>query len=142
MFVDLNFNNIMRMVAGKRYHGSGGDENEEAEEGKEFRELMKEVMASGGVAHAGDFFPIFNWIGPGGRSYVKKVMSLGLRTDRFLQNLIDEVRVRGHGNTMIDHLLSLQQTEPSYYSDQLIKGLILVQYYLYFVFFTFYFLDK
>ncbi|XWS36892.1 hypothetical protein CRYUN_Cryun20dG0124500 [Craigia yunnanensis] len=122
MLVDLTFNNIMRMVAGKRYHGGDSVTNEG--EAKEFRELMEETLASGGVAHLGDFFPILNWIG--GRSYVKRVMNLGLRMDRFLQKLIDEVRGKRQGNTMIDHLLSLQETEPHYHTDQLIKGLILI----------------
>ncbi|KAI6695171.1 hypothetical protein NL676_022881 [Syzygium grande] len=29
-------------------------------------------------------------------------------------------------NTMLDHLLSLQESQPEYYTDQIIKGLILV----------------
>jgi len=29
-------------------------------------------------------------------------------------------------NTMIDHLLSLQNSQPEYYTNQIIKGLILV----------------
>ncbi|WRX15096.1 Cytochrome P450 - like 10 [Theobroma cacao] len=29
------------------------------------------------------------------------------------------------GNTMIDHLLSLQESQPNYYTDQIIEGLIL-----------------
>ncbi|KAK6279884.1 hypothetical protein POUND7_020151 [Theobroma cacao] len=122
LFVDLTFNNIMRMVAGKRYYG--GDSVTDEGEAKEFRELMKESLASGEVAHPGDFLPILNWIG--GRSYLKKLMNLGERMDRLLQKLVDEVRAKRQGNTMIDHLLSLQQTEPDYYTDQLIKGLILV----------------
>ncbi|XP_022728358.1 cytochrome P450 81D11-like [Durio zibethinus] len=123
MFVDLTFNNIMRMVAGKRYHG--GDRVTNEEEAKEFKELMEESLASGEVAHPGDFIPILNWFG--GRSYVKKLMNLGGRMDGFLQKLIDEIRGKSQaGNTMIDHLLSLQQTQPHCYTDQLIKGLIQV----------------
>ena len=30
-------------------------------------------------------------------------------------------------NSMIDHLLSLQKTEPEYYTDDIIKGLVLVR---------------
>ncbi|OMP03856.1 Cytochrome P450 [Corchorus olitorius] len=129
MFVDLGFNNIMRMVAGKRYHGGDDDgvTAEEEEEGKEFRELIKETLASGGVAHPGDFLPFLNWVGG---SYVKKLEKLGERMDGFLQKLIDEIREKKQGNTMIDHLLSLQQTQPDYYTDQIIKGLILVTIYL------------
>ncbi|KAF3949474.1 hypothetical protein CMV_024660, partial [Castanea mollissima] len=43
----------------------------------------------------------------------------------FLQGLIDEKRsMEEKGNTMIDHLLSLQKSQPEYYTDQIIKGLI------------------
>ncbi|XVE78647.1 hypothetical protein DITRI_Ditri13aG0163400 [Diplodiscus trichospermus] len=122
MFTDLTLNNIMRMVAGKRYHG-GDDKTSEAE-AMEFKELMKEILENGVVAHPADFFPILKWIG--GRGYVKKLMKLGKRMDEFLQKLVDEVRGKKEGNTMIDHLLSMQQSEPHYYTDEIIKGLILV----------------
>ncbi|KAL6277584.1 hypothetical protein ACE6H2_021185 [Prunus campanulata] len=54
-------------------------------------------------------------------------MKLARKTDAFLQGLIDEHRSRGrNGSTMIDHLLSLQESQPENYSDQTIKGLILM----------------
>ena len=57
----------------------------------------------------------------------KKLKSLSKRTDEFLQALIDEKRHKEEeGNTMIDHMLSLQKSQPEYYTDQIIKGLILV----------------
>ncbi|XWS68521.1 hypothetical protein CRYUN_Cryun04dG0097600 [Craigia yunnanensis] len=46
--------------------------------------------------------------------------------DGRLQRMIDENRSKQEGNTMIHHLLSLQQSQPQYYTDQIIKGLILV----------------
>lgn len=58
---------------------------------------------------------------------------LGKRSDEFLQNLIEERRgshkIGGGGesrDTVLDHLLSLQETQPEYYTDEIIKGLILV----------------
>ncbi|CDO96872.1 unnamed protein product [Coffea canephora] len=49
------------------------------------------------------------------------------KMDAFLEGLIDEHR--GHNkdsNTMIDHLLSLQQSQPEYYTNEIIKGIIMV----------------
>ena len=57
----------------------------------------------------------------------KKLKSLSKRTDEILQALIDEQRHKEEeGNTMIDHMLSLQKSQPDYYTNQLIKELILV----------------
>ena len=57
----------------------------------------------------------------------KKLKSLSKRTDEILQALIDEKRHKEEeGNTMIDHMLSLQKSQPDYYTNQLIKELILV----------------
>lgn len=123
MFFDLALNNIMRMVAGKRYNGGGAGNEKEA---KEFRELMEDGFSIGGVSHPVDFFPIMEWIG--GRNFVTKVKDIGERMDRFLQSLIDEIqgKTQSGTTTMVHHLLSLQQAEPQYYTDQIIKGLIQV----------------
>ena len=57
----------------------------------------------------------------------KKLKSLSKRTDEILQALIDEQRHKEEeSNTMIDHMLSLQKSQPDYYTNQLIKELILV----------------
>ncbi|KAL4618621.1 hypothetical protein ACB092_06G023800, partial [Castanea dentata] len=86
MLLELTFNIITRIVAGKRYYGYGEDEKDEKE--------------------------------------AKQMMRLAARTDVFLHGLIDEVRSKDkEGNTMINHLLSLQRSEPEYYTDQIIKGL-------------------
>lgn len=45
------------------------------------------------------------------------------------QGLIDEHRNKNEENSntnMIDHLLSLQDSQPEYYTDEIIKGLIMV----------------
>ena len=57
----------------------------------------------------------------------KRLKNLSTRTDAFLQGLVDEHRCKEEeSNTMIDHLLSLQNSQPEYYTNQIIKGLILV----------------
>ncbi|PON46379.1 Cytochrome P450, E-class, group I [Trema orientale] len=125
MFSELTFNIMMRMVAGKRYYGDGVTDVEEA---RQFRELMTELFENAGAGNPADFLPILNWI-PNG--YGKKVERLAERSDLFLQRLIEEHRSNKDGvsrntNTMIDHLLSLQESEPQYYTDQIIKGFIMV----------------
>jgi cytochrome P450 len=51
---------------------------------------------------------------------------LGKRMDAFWKGLIDEHRVDKDRNTMVSHLLALQESEPEYYTDEIIKGIILV----------------
>lgn len=122
MFMELTFNITMRMIAGKRYYGKEVNNNEEA---LQFREIMREVLTLSGAGNLGDFIPILNWIGS--RSYEKRIIEIGKRTDSFLQSLIEEARGKmGEQNTIIDHLLSLQQSQPEYYTDQTIKGFLLV----------------
>lgn len=122
---ELTFNIMMRMVAGKRYYG---DDVEDEEEAKRFRRIIKEAAAYAGATNAGDFLPILNWIDGG--DYKKRVLRFSRTTDAFLQGLIDEHRTKKPGlestNTMIDHMLTLQESQPEYYTDQIIKGLTLV----------------
>nr|KJB08555.1 hypothetical protein B456_001G089000 [Gossypium raimondii] len=83
MLNDLTFNNIMRMVAGKRYYGA--------------------------------------------KYEVKKI---GKKLDGLLQKLVDEHRrmkqENNNNGSVIDYLLNLQQFDPHYYTDEIIKGLMLV----------------
>ncbi|XWS29752.1 hypothetical protein CRYUN_Cryun24cG0057500 [Craigia yunnanensis] len=106
LFSELTFNIALRMITGKRYYG---EEVAGTEQAKQFRELIEEVFSYAG--------------------YVKKVMKLGEKVDLFFQGLIDEHRRnRGDseiGNTMIDHLISLQESQPEYYTDETIKDLAL-----------------
>ena len=71
-----------------------------------------------------------NWAGY--REHEKKIEKIMRETKKILQGLIDEHKSgnnRGllNNNSMIDHLLSLQKTEPEYYTDDIIKGLVLVR---------------
>ncbi|XP_050375763.1 cytochrome P450 81Q32-like [Argentina anserina] len=127
MLSEMTFNIVMTMVAGKRFHG---DDVSDKEQAKRFRDLMREAFTYGGVTNPSDFVPMFKWFGSGG--FEKKVINLGKRIDAFLQGLIDEQHIskttssQGEASTMIHHLLSMQETEPEYYTDEIIKGHILV----------------
>ncbi|XP_038907082.1 cytochrome P450 81Q32-like [Benincasa hispida] len=119
-FSELTFNMIMRMVAGKRYYG---EEVSELEEAKKFREIMQKSFQLG--SYPGDFLPFLKWVD---WQYAKRLENLGKDMDLFLQNLVDEHRRNQgdgkQGNTMISHILCLQKTQPDYYTDEIIKGLI------------------
>ncbi|XP_022149516.1 cytochrome P450 81E8-like [Momordica charantia] len=120
MILDLMFNIIMRIVAGKKYYD---DDMSNDGKSRKFREAVKETMAHGGATNPGDFIPIWNWIDPTGLE--KKMMKLGHTMDELLQELLDEIRnQKNEGNTMIEHLLCLQKSEPENHSDLIIKGLV------------------
>ncbi|XP_059428247.1 cytochrome P450 81E8-like [Corylus avellana] len=123
MFSEFTFNIIMRMVAGKRYYGYGEDVNDE-EKARQIREIISEAFANGGASNLQEFVPLMRWIDRGGLE--KRLMRLAKRMDAFLQGLIDEKKGNEEGNTMIHHLLYLQKSQPEYYTDQIIKGLIMV----------------
>ncbi|XP_013590187.1 PREDICTED: cytochrome P450 81D11-like [Brassica oleracea var. oleracea] len=113
---NLASNNIIRMAAGKRYYG---EENDEA---KFVRKLVAEVVTSAGAGNPADYLSIVRWF----TNYEKRIKNLGNRFDAFLQRIVDEKRAdKEKGETMIDRLLSLQETQPDYYTDDIIKGLIL-----------------
>uniref|UniRef100_A0A803PSH4 Cytochrome P450 n=1 Tax=Cannabis sativa TaxID=3483 RepID=A0A803PSH4_CANSA len=87
---------------------------------------MKEVLENAGAENPADFLPVLKWIPI--NNYEKRVERLGKKADLFLQGLIEDHRNRKDGgdrNTVIDHLLTLQESQPEYYSDQIIKGFVL-----------------
>ena len=121
MFSELTFNIIMRMVGGKRYYW---EDVKDVEEARQFREIMNEIGKLAGASNPGEFVAVLRWIDHGGLE--KKLKGLAKRTDVFLQSLIDEVRNKEEeGNTMIDHLLSMQKSQSEYYTNQIIKGLMM-----------------
>lgn len=127
----MTLNIMMRMIAGKRYYG---EDVKEVEEATYFRELVEETFVLGGATNVGDFLPFLRWFGL--NETEKRIVRLTKNRDVFLQRLIQERRklmAIGDKNdddssareqkTMIDVLLSLQNDEPDYYSDQMIRGL-------------------
>ncbi|KAL1224437.1 Cytochrome P450 81D11 [Cardamine amara subsp. amara] len=120
MFFDLTINNILRMVAGKRFYGEGMEQDEDAQR---VRKLVDEIVSKAGAGNAIDYLPFLRWI----TDFEKQIKNLAGKVDEFLQSLVDEKRGdQEKGNTMIDHLLSLQETQPDYYTDVTIKGIIIV----------------
>ncbi|XP_045812236.1 cytochrome P450 81E8-like [Trifolium pratense] len=124
MFLETTFNTIMRMVSGKRYYGDDCDVSD-VEQARVFREIIKEFAILGGANNVGDFLGFLRWFDFDGLE--NRLKKISKKTDSFLQGLIDEHRIgKRNTNTMIDHLLTQQQSQPEYYTDQIIKGLIVV----------------
>ncbi|KAF9622011.1 hypothetical protein IFM89_029231 [Coptis chinensis] len=129
MIFELTLNVMMTMIAGKRYFGG---QVEELEQAKRFQEIVQVTLSISGASNIGDFLPILSWIGVKGIE--KKVWNLKEKRDKFLQELIEEHRISRNGGTqtkeknatLIDVLLSLQETEPEYYTDEMILGIIWV----------------
>ncbi|KAF8034176.1 hypothetical protein BT93_C0450 [Corymbia citriodora subsp. variegata] len=127
MFSEMTFNILLRMLTGKRYHW---EDVTDAEEASSFRGMTSELLKYVDGVYPGDFSSILRLLFTG---YEKNVSRLSKRSDQFLQKLIEEHRgspktggSRENRDTVLDHLLLLQETQPEYYTDEIIKGLILV----------------
>ncbi|CAI9777160.1 unnamed protein product [Fraxinus pennsylvanica] len=130
-FIELAFNVLSMTIAGKRYYGENVVDSEEA---RRVRFVMREMLEYSGNTNLGDFLPFLQWVDF--RGLEKRFANLMKKLDKFVQDLVNERRgllseklCESHGQsekTMINHLLSLQQKEPDYYTDELIKGIILV----------------
>ncbi|CAL9228176.1 unnamed protein product [Arabidopsis halleri] len=116
---DLTFNNIVRMVTGKIYYGDDVSDKEEAEL---FKKLFTFITTNSGARHPGEYLPFMKIFGG---SFEKEVKAAAKVIDEMLQRLLDECKSDKDGNTMVNHLLSLQQDDPEYYTDIIIKGLML-----------------
>ncbi|XP_048502215.1 cytochrome P450 81Q32 [Beta vulgaris subsp. vulgaris] len=125
VFRVLVFNILLRMLAGKRYFGEGVVDVEDAER---FTDIIKEILEFAAASNPADFLPILGWIDYGG--YIKRIKRLAKKTDTFLQGLVDQHRrvlsSSEDEESMINRLLKLQESDPDYYTDETIKGLILV----------------
>nr|WMB80846.1 BX5 [Aphelandra squarrosa] len=114
---DLIFNVIMRMLTGKRYIKGEYLSHDRLADG--YREIMSEFFENAQTSNPEDFLPFLKWVDY--RGLKKKMASLGGRLDNFYQSLLQEHRQEKR-NTIIGHLLSLQESDPQFYDDQLVKG--------------------
>lgn len=124
---EMTFNAMMRMISGKRYYGDDGDVTD-VKEAKQFRDIISEILSLLGANNKGDFLPLLRLFDLD--HLEKRCKRISKRADAFLQGLIEQHQNANHsdndGDTMIDHLLKLRETQPEYYSDHMIKGLIQV----------------
>ncbi|XP_058723431.1 isoflavone 2'-hydroxylase-like [Vicia villosa] len=123
MLHNIMYNHLMRMIFGKRYYGEETDAKD-AKEAKEFRETVAELLKFAGVTNKADYLPFLRWFDY--QNLEKKLQNISNKFDAILSSLIHESRSRMQKvNTMIDHLLKLQESQPEYYTDEIIKGLVL-----------------
>lgn len=133
-FFDLTYNIMLRMIVGKRFYG---DDVDDADEARCYRELQAESTRLSGKSNIGDFIPLMSWLGFGS-AVENEIMECHKRRDAFMQSLIDQQRKRmvqtetgdsfrdGRKKTMIEVLLELQESQPEQYNDETIKALMLV----------------
>ncbi|CAH8286215.1 unnamed protein product [Eruca vesicaria subsp. sativa] len=126
--VDLNYHFILltaqamlRLVSGTR---GGVEESDE----KNFLDDFKLRFFASIAMNVCDFLPVLRWIGYKGIE--KRVMEIQRMRDEYLQRIIDDVRVRMMENNstdcVLEKFLRLQETEPEFYSDDVIKGLVVL----------------
>ncbi|GMI80788.1 cytochrome P450, family 81, subfamily D, polypeptide 2 [Hibiscus trionum] len=127
MFTNLAFNMILRMITGKLQVNGDNMRRSKAEEAR-FQKFIEELFEIGPSGYIGDFLPLFQWIDF--RGYKKNVVRLTTEIDAFLQGFIEDHRRRKgaddfeNENSMIHSLLSYQEQQPEYYTDEVIKGLL------------------
>lgn len=127
---ELTTNMIMQMIAGKRYYGESGTVG--PKEGHRFQELIKEAFSLGAASNPEDFLPVIRLLGV--NKLKNRLVKLEREIDELLQEMVDEQRSNRQAKnvkeeekkTILDVMLSLQETEAEYYTDQLIKGMIMV----------------
>ncbi|XP_068654255.1 cytochrome P450 81Q32-like [Aristolochia californica] len=127
VFFELVFNIMSMITAGKRYFGEDVENMEDAEQ---YRQIVKETFALSGAANLGDYLPLMGRMDPLGLD--KRLADLQRRRSKFLQRLIDERRsgdsiyIAEGKKTLIDVLLSLQQSDPEFYTDSVLQGIIVI----------------
>ncbi|KAF3446587.1 hypothetical protein FNV43_RR11767 [Rhamnella rubrinervis] len=102
-FFELTLNDMMRMIAGNRYYG---EDMAEMKETRQFKEIVTETFELSGATNIGDFVPLINLLGRRG--------------------LEERLVIKEKNKALIDVLLPLQETEPEYCTDEIIRGMILV----------------
>ncbi|KAL9994363.1 putative isoflavone 2'-hydroxylase [Helianthus debilis subsp. tardiflorus] len=140
MFFELMLNVMMMMIAGKRYYG---DQEVDVEAARRFKEIVMETFVLMETTNVSDYLPWWKWLG--GRELEKRMVALRGKRDGFMQGLLEEHRNEKklvvlttesgcaqaaikemEQKNLIEVLLKLQETEPEYYKDEVIKGLMQV----------------
>ncbi|KAJ8762484.1 hypothetical protein K2173_007923 [Erythroxylum novogranatense] len=129
-FMLLSFNINMRLAAGKKCV-----EDEEActDSGKQYLLELKETFVPVMSMDLCEFFPALRLLGYKGVE--NTWIDLHRKRDKFLQDLVEEIRLKIKvspsgiaDRTVIESLLSLQKSQPNFYSDDIIKGIILIMF--------------
>jgi cytochrome P450 len=119
---ELVLNVMLRAITARRHAGDV----------RRFQVIVEETFAVSGAPTVGDFFPALRWVDRL-RGVEAALASLQTKRDAFVTGLIDEHRrMRNAGGRdvekkgVIDVLMEHQQTDPEYYTDTVVKGILLV----------------
>ncbi|XP_019059549.1 PREDICTED: isoflavone 2'-hydroxylase-like [Tarenaya hassleriana] len=125
----LTANLLMKMVVGRRV--SEGDIETEKQLLSEFKDRFYPTM----TMNLCDFFPFLRWVGYKG---IEKNMERVFRMrDSYLQKLIEEIgeerssrvsKDKSSNPTLMETLLSFQDSDPEFFSDNIIKSVVLVMF--------------
>nr|ANC33510.1 1,3,7-trihydroxyxanthone synthase [Hypericum perforatum] len=135
MFALLTSSVIMRVAAGKR-HVPVVDEDTKEEKRllQQFKDLFFPIVSM----TICDFIPVMRLIGYKGIE--KSMIQLAEKREVFLNGLVAEVRARraaagkttvgenGEGVSVIDIILNLQETDPEFYTDDIVKGIVMMMF--------------
>nr|XP_043606258.1 cytochrome P450 81Q32-like [Erigeron canadensis] len=114
---------MTRMMGGKMHNGLGIEKSDIA---KRFHDIVADTAQVNAQSGMADMLPIWRWF-LGGR-LEKRYTSVQKRRDDFMQEWINEIRADVLRNeeekkTFLRVLLSLQDSDPEYYTDEMIKSL-------------------
>ncbi|KAG2621730.1 cytochrome P450 81Q32-like [Panicum virgatum] len=121
---ELVLNVMLRTLTGAPMHAGNV---------RRFQETIEESFAVIGAPSIGDFFPALRWVDRL-RGVDAALVRLQGKRDAFVADLVDNqrrTRDAGGGRDMekksiIDELLSFQEIDPKYYTDTVIKGIVLI----------------
>ncbi|XP_066336069.1 cytochrome P450 81Q32-like [Miscanthus floridulus] len=118
-------NVMLRALIGASLHGS---------DARRWQEIVEESVRLNAAPSVGDLYPALRWVDRL-RGVDAALSRLQARRDALLVGLIEDhcrkrdaggVRDTDTGNKVaLDELLSLQETDPSYYTDTVIKGIVM-----------------
>ncbi|PWA95481.1 cytochrome P450 [Artemisia annua] len=119
---DLSFSVIMRIVSGKRYFDPELDDLMEA---LNFQKMVREISKARRVSYKTDCLPFLRWVDFHGMK--KTILRLKAKKDACSKDLLEEYKKKDgiSDKEMIDAMLSLQESQPENYSDQMLKGIVL-----------------
>uniref|UniRef100_J3NEJ2 Cytochrome P450 n=1 Tax=Oryza brachyantha TaxID=4533 RepID=J3NEJ2_ORYBR len=106
---------------------------------RRFQDIVEETFSVSGAPSVGDFFPALRWVDRL-RGVEAALRKLQARRDAFVSGLINDHRQRHSAvagddqdndkKGIIDALLTLQETDPDHYTDNVVKGIVLVSIHL------------
>ncbi|KAG9440792.1 hypothetical protein H6P81_020957 [Aristolochia fimbriata] len=128
-FGDLTFNNVVMMIAGKRYFGGGDDVGDE-KEARDFRRCMLEMFYLTGVFVPSDAVPIVKWLDLQGheRAMKRVAAEMDVVVSRWVAEHRQRRRRSSDGNLpqtdFIDVMLSTLEDAKitTYDSDTIVKA--------------------